>query len=118
MLQLTCRRARSATSRWTRRVSVRQSQSLRRLWPLRRSWLSSNGVSVMATAKSLFVLPMLLWLIALPRHDAEAQFADAAPEQPTAAGDTASEGTLLSAEELNTRSEERRVGKEGRARRT
>ena len=56
----------------------------------------------MATAKSLFVLPMLLWLIALPRHDAEAQFADAAPEQPTAAGDTASEGTLLSAEELNT----------------
>ena len=55
----------------------------------------------MATAKSLFVLPLLLLLIALPRHDAEAQFADATSEQATAAGDTASGGTLLTAEELN-----------------
>jgi Protein of unknown function (DUF3300) len=56
----------------------------------------------MATAKSLFVLPLLLSLMALPRHDAEAQFADARSEQATAAGDTASGGTLLTAAELNT----------------
>ena len=56
----------------------------------------------MATAKSLFVLPLLLLLIALPRHEAEAQFADATSEQAAAAGDTASGGTLLTAEELNT----------------
>jgi hypothetical protein len=56
----------------------------------------------MATAKSLFVLPLLLLLMALPYHDAEAQFADATSEQATAAGDTSSGGTLLTAEELNT----------------
>jgi Protein of unknown function (DUF3300) len=56
----------------------------------------------MATAKSLFVLLLLLLLVALPCHDAKAQFADAASEQATAAGDTASGGTLLTAEELNT----------------
>jgi len=56
----------------------------------------------MATAKSLFVLPLLLLLIALPRHEAEAQFADATSEEAAAAGDTASGGTLLTAEELNT----------------
>ena len=56
----------------------------------------------MATAKSLFVLLLPLLLMALPYHDAEAQFADATSEQAAAAGDTASGGTLLTAEELNT----------------
>ena len=54
-------------------------------------------------AKRFPVVALLLWLLALTCHDAEAQFADAAPSEATASGDAAGDqsSTLLTAEELN-----------------
>jgi hypothetical protein len=54
-------------------------------------------------AKRFPVVALLLWLLALTCHDAEAQFADAAPSEATASGDAEGDqsSTLLTAEELN-----------------
>jgi Protein of unknown function (DUF3300) len=56
-----------------------------------------------AFAKTFPMVALLFCFLALTCHDAEAQFADAAPSEATASGDAAGDqsSTLLTAEELN-----------------